>query len=372
MVVAVRGGRRLRESSLGWGTPRNLERSSGGGSARRVAVTREEPWMGNAVQPRAQQQVATAGARQAGARAPRHQTPIPFARLALPPPLLCRHSYAGVHWSDRGYNALQVTGAANFFLNQVRGEAGGGPLRVCVWDHRRGWLSTPAAASAAAPPPAHTPRFPRGAPLPRQVKVMNADNGIFMAHTDRSTVRDFVVDVTKPRLTDPKGFNGARGCVSVRVWCHTGDVLGWGAAGRRAGGSAAAPVPTAAASRTAGATCPCRPPRHLHQPGLLQPGGALCCVVQVHPRWVGGRGCVRGWLRGLNRVLAGQHPAAPASTDHMPPCLRPSPALLADVTVSEGASLNVFRNGRGTDMNMDHHRGGPFANLFTDIDVVSF
>ncbi|EFN56045.1 hypothetical protein CHLNCDRAFT_145493 [Chlorella variabilis] len=40
-----------------------------------------------------------------------------------------------------------------------------------------------------------------------------------------------------------------------------------------------------------------------------------------------------------------------------------------DLTVSSGASLNVFTRGRGRDLNLDHHRAGPYANLFTDVDV---
>jgi hypothetical protein len=40
-----------------------------------------------------------------------------------------------------------------------------------------------------------------------------------------------------------------------------------------------------------------------------------------------------------------------------------------DLTVSRGSIGNVFSNGRGVDMNFDHHRRGPYENLFTDIDV---
>ncbi|PSC69036.1 band 7 [Micractinium conductrix] len=40
-----------------------------------------------------------------------------------------------------------------------------------------------------------------------------------------------------------------------------------------------------------------------------------------------------------------------------------------DVTVASGASLNVFTQGGGADLNIDHHRAGPFGNLFTDIGV---
>lgn len=40
-----------------------------------------------------------------------------------------------------------------------------------------------------------------------------------------------------------------------------------------------------------------------------------------------------------------------------------------DLTVTTFASNNVFSQGRGTDMNMDHHRGYPQSNLFTDLHL---
>ena len=40
-----------------------------------------------------------------------------------------------------------------------------------------------------------------------------------------------------------------------------------------------------------------------------------------------------------------------------------------DITVASGSSLNVFHTGRGVDLNLDHHRAGSFANLFTDINL---
>ncbi|KAL4434216.1 hypothetical protein ABPG75_000657 [Micractinium tetrahymenae] len=42
--------------------------------------------------------------------------------------------------------------------------------------------------------------------------------------------------------------------------------------------------------------------------------------------------------------------------------------MIHDVAVT-GASMSVLERGQGADMNLDHHRNGPFANLFTDIDV---
>ena len=40
-----------------------------------------------------------------------------------------------------------------------------------------------------------------------------------------------------------------------------------------------------------------------------------------------------------------------------------------DLTVDAYANGNVFSKGQGVNMNFDHHRDGPFENLFTEIDV---
>lgn len=40
-----------------------------------------------------------------------------------------------------------------------------------------------------------------------------------------------------------------------------------------------------------------------------------------------------------------------------------------DLSVSGGYSGNVFRLIRGVDVNLDHHRWGPYENLFTDLDL---
>jgi hypothetical protein len=58
----------------------------------------------------------------------------------------------------------------------------------------------------------------------------------------------------------------------------------------------------------------------------------------------------------------------------MPDCVclfaaTPAATDIHDLTVSWGASLNVFTRGKGEDVNCDHHRSGPFANLFTDINM---
>jgi hypothetical protein len=40
-----------------------------------------------------------------------------------------------------------------------------------------------------------------------------------------------------------------------------------------------------------------------------------------------------------------------------------------DITVTRGSAGNVFSNGRGVDLNFDHHRRGPYENLFSHIDL---
>lgn len=42
-----------------------------------------------------------------------------------------------------------------------------------------------------------------------------------------------------------------------------------------------------------------------------------------------------------------------------------------DLLVAVYSSHNVFSQGRGTDICMDHHGAAPNSNLWTDIDVVS-
>lgn len=40
-----------------------------------------------------------------------------------------------------------------------------------------------------------------------------------------------------------------------------------------------------------------------------------------------------------------------------------------DITVTRGSIGNVFSDGKGVNVNFDHHRRGPYENLFTNIDV---
>jgi hypothetical protein len=43
--------------------------------------------------------------------------------------------------------------------------------------------------------------------------------------------------------------------------------------------------------------------------------------------------------------------------------------FIHDITVDHWASGNVFKNGRGKDLAFDHHRDGPYCNLFSNIDT---
>jgi len=43
--------------------------------------------------------------------------------------------------------------------------------------------------------------------------------------------------------------------------------------------------------------------------------------------------------------------------------------FIHDISVEKLTSMNVFHNGSGIDLNLDHHRFGPYANLFTNIDL---
>ena len=56
--------------------------------------------------------------------------------------------------------------------------------------------------------------------------------------------------------------------------------------------------------------------------------------------------------------------ACPAATHFF---LLPLPLFLEcrihDITVASGATLNVFNDGYGVDLNLDHHRAGPYGEL---------
>ncbi len=43
--------------------------------------------------------------------------------------------------------------------------------------------------------------------------------------------------------------------------------------------------------------------------------------------------------------------------------------VIHDLTVSGGSTGNVFSNGRGLDLALDHHKRGPYENLFSNLDL---
>lgn len=45
--------------------------------------------------------------------------------------------------------------------------------------------------------------------------------------------------------------------------------------------------------------------------------------------------------------------------------------LYHELLVAGYSAHNVFTNGKGTDLTLDHHGAAPHNNLWTDIDVVS-
>lgn len=95
-------------------------------------------------------------------------------------------------------------------------------------------------------------------------------------------------------------------------------------------------------------------------------GGATDCCGAVL------RGSLPAGRTRLPRERCTSHPSAldPTLPHRLPALLAPPAPPRADITVAAGASMNVFRRGRGVDLNLDHHRAGPFANLFTDLNMV--
>ncbi|EFN59697.1 hypothetical protein CHLNCDRAFT_133242 [Chlorella variabilis] len=75
----------------------------------------------------------------------------------------------------------------------------------------------------------------------------------------------------------------------------------------------------------------------------------------------------RRWVDSLfNQAVNGHHPILLA---HSQSNLVDGWVDIHDVSVQSGAMLNVVTRGRGQDVNLDHHRQAPFANLFTDYDM---
>ncbi len=65
----------------------------------------------------------------------------------------------------------------------------------------------------------------------------------------------------------------------------------------------------------------------------------------------------------------GHHAITVTGTDNLTTGFDFRVRYIHDITVTRGSIGNVFASGRGVDVNFDHHRRGPYENLFTDIDV---
>lgn len=65
----------------------------------------------------------------------------------------------------------------------------------------------------------------------------------------------------------------------------------------------------------------------------------------------------------------GHHGVVLGSTDSLCTNFDFRAKYIHDVTVSYGSVGNVFSNGKGVDFSMDHHRRGPYENLFSNLDL---
>jgi hypothetical protein len=65
----------------------------------------------------------------------------------------------------------------------------------------------------------------------------------------------------------------------------------------------------------------------------------------------------------------GHHGVILGGTDNVFTDFRFDTRFIHDLGLSANHSGNVFSNGSGVDLNFDHHRRGPYENLFTNIDV---
>ncbi len=69
-----------------------------------------------------------------------------------------------------------------------------------------------------------------------------------------------------------------------------------------------------------------------------------------------------------SRQSTGHHGVTLSGNDNLFTNFNFQTTFIHDLTVSRCAG-NVFSNGRGEDLALDHHRHAPYENLFTDIDV---
>lgn len=209
----------------------------------------------------------------------------------------CRHSLAGGHLTERGYNALEASWAASLFL--------------------------------------------------RNVTFLNTDNGIKFTRVDHSTLSGITFGVTAPRWLpgDKNELNGHHavsiteghgnlltrwgGGLWLAEWCMVGGLCGWNE--WRFGtlalqGRAHAGVHLSAFSSRCGtwvAWCQGR--------GALLPSHHRCSTALV-----------------LSPTPCPSHPCR----------FNVTAPFFHDISLSGGAMLNVISDGGGADLNLDLHRAG--------------
>jgi hypothetical protein len=73
--------------------------------------------------------------------------------------------------------------------------------------------------------------------------------------------------------------------------------------------------------------------------------------------------------RNFTGEISGHHGVTLNGSDNLSTNFRIETRFFHDMTVDGGATGNVFSRGLALDFNMDHHKSGPYENLFTDIDA---
>jgi len=73
--------------------------------------------------------------------------------------------------------------------------------------------------------------------------------------------------------------------------------------------------------------------------------------------------------RKSSRKCTGHHGICLGGSDNLFTNFNFKTCFIHDLTVSKNYMGNVFSNGRGIDINFDHHKRAPYENLFTNIDT---
>jgi plastocyanin len=117
-------------------------------------------------------------------------------------------------------------------------------------------------------------------------------------------------------------------------------------------------------------------------PVALTRGAAHCWIRNVRV-WNGDNGpFVAGWFCTVDGItfgadrrrlftggISGHHGVTLNGADGLCTNFQIQTLFFHDVTVDGAAMGNVFSRGVAQDFNMDHHKSGPYENLFTDIDA---